>query len=109
MKMSGRKCLCNFENNVDTVVESERDKITLPASVCVPVCMKESECERDYIVLEKGMTVCMRERENRVFRASVLERFRCAGVAVLVLKRRFACACLEGEIRVRVHFRNAVF
>lgn len=59
MKMSGRKCLYNFENNV---VESERDKITLYVSVCVSVCMKESECERDYIVLEKGMTVCMKER-----------------------------------------------
>ena len=35
MKMSGRKCLCKFENNVDTVVESERDKITLYVSVCV--------------------------------------------------------------------------
>lgn len=62
MKMSGRKCLCNFENNVDTVVESERDKITLYVSVCVSVCMKESERERDYIVLEKGVTVCIRER-----------------------------------------------
>lgn len=45
MKMSGRKCLCNFENNVDTVVESERDKITLYVSVCVSVCIKESEGE----------------------------------------------------------------
>lgn len=33
MKMSGRKCLCNCENNVDAVVESERDKITLYVSV----------------------------------------------------------------------------
>jgi len=62
MKMSGRECLCNFENNVDTVVESERDKITLYVSVCVSVCMKGSERERDYIVLEKGMTVCIRAR-----------------------------------------------
>lgn len=62
MKMSGRKCLCNFENNVYTVVESERDKITLYVSVCVSVCMKESEREGDYIVLEKGVTVCIKER-----------------------------------------------
>lgn len=62
MKMSGRKCLCNFENNVDTVVESERDKITLCVSVCGSVCMKESEREGDYIVLKKGMTACIRER-----------------------------------------------
>lgn len=31
-------------------------------SVCVSVGMKESERERDYTVLEKGMTVCVRDK-----------------------------------------------
>lgn len=50
-------------------------EITLHVYVCVSVCMKESERERDNIVLGKGTTVPIRERENRVFSASVLDLF----------------------------------
>lgn len=51
----------NSENNVDNVVESERD-YTVCVRLCVSVYMKESERERDYIVLGKGTTVRIRER-----------------------------------------------
>lgn len=54
MEMSGRECLCNFENNVDTVVESQRDKITLYVSVFVSVCMKERA---------RGRLHCVRKKE----------------------------------------------
>lgn len=54
MEMSGRKCLCNFENNVDTVVESQRDKITLYISGFVSVCLKERA---------RGRLHCVRKKE----------------------------------------------
>lgn len=54
MEMSGRKCLYNLENNVDPVVASERDKITLYVSVCVSVGMKESERERLHCVRKRN-------------------------------------------------------
>lgn len=40
----------------------------------------------------------------------MLERFHCAGVcvAVLMLKRRFVCVCLEGKMTVYMHFRDAM-
>lgn len=39
----------------------------------------------------------------------MLERFHCAGVCVAVLMlKRFVCVCLEGEITVYMHFRDAV-
>lgn len=32
----------------------------------------------------------------------------CVCVAVLMLKSRFVCVCLEGEIMVYMHFKDAV-
>lgn len=54
MEMSGRKCLCNLENSVDTVAESQRDKITLYVSVLVSMCMKERA---------RGRLHCVRKKE----------------------------------------------
>lgn len=40
----------------------------------------------------------------------MLERFHCAGIAVCscAFAKEKVCECLEGEIRVYVHFRNAM-